>query len=137
MKNIYLSHHDHRVISKLLEERQHHTNPHSQTTTKLRGELERAILVEDADLPPEVVKLHSRVRLRDLDTGEIDEWTLTLPDESDVERRKLSILAPVGSAIIGFAKGDQIEWETPGGLCHIQIEAVEEVVETPIPGLIL
>ena len=76
MKNIYLSHHDHRVISKLLEERQHHTNPHSQTTTKLRGELERAILVEDADLPPEVVKLHSRVR-SEISIRRIDEWTLT------------------------------------------------------------
>ena len=137
MKNIYLSYEDHRVISKLLEDRQHHSTPHAQTTTKLRGELERAILLDDADLPPDTVKLHSRVRLRDLDTGEVDEWTLTLPDESDVERRRLSILAPVGSAIIGFAKGDQIEWETPGGLCHIQIEAVEEVVESPIPGLIL
>ena len=137
MKNIYISHSDHRIISKLLEDQQRHAGKHSQPTERLRGELERAILVDPAEIPADVVKLHSVVRLRDLDTGEVDEWTLTLPDEADVERRKLSVLAPVGSAIIGFAKGDKIDWETPGGTCHIQIESVEEEIVTPIPGVIL
>src|SRR5690606_1167611 len=88
-------------------------------------ELERATVVETAEFRPNVVGLRSRVKLRDLQTNEIEEWVLTLPEQANSDQQRLSVLAPVGTAILGYTEGDEIEWETPGGVRKLKIEQVE------------
>lgn len=96
----------------------------SEYLAALRGELQRARTVRPSQVPRNVVTMHSTVRLRDLDTGERETYTLVYPHEADASAGRISVLAPVGTAIIGSRAGDTIEWPVPGGLARLKVEAV-------------
>jgi regulator of nucleoside diphosphate kinase len=68
--------------------------------------------------------MNSRVRLRDLDSGEQMEVSLVYPSASDAAAKKISILAPIGTAILGYRKGDVVEWEVPAGMRRLEVEDV-------------
>ena len=88
----------------------------------LHTELGRAqVLGEGASLPPGVVTMNSEVHIQDIESGEIDIYTLVFPEHADAERRRLSILAPIGTAILGYREGDEITWHTPGGARRIKL----------------
>jgi len=90
----------------------------------LAGELRRARVVPRSQLPPDVVTMDSTVRLRDLQTGEEETYTLVYPREADIGENKLSVLAPVGTALLGYRVGDVVEWPVPAGVARIRIEDV-------------
>ena len=90
----------------------------------LRKELERARQVDPKDVPPTVVTMNSRVRLRDEDTGAIEEYTLVFPKDADYDLGRISVMSSVGTAILGYAVGDTIEWEVPAGRRRLKIEAL-------------
>ncbi len=90
----------------------------------LWGELGRARTVKPTAVPPSVVTMNSTVRLRDLDTGERETYTLVFPEDADASAGRISVLAPVGTAIIGNRVGDTIEWQVPAGLRRLKVEAV-------------
>lgn len=81
----------------------------------LRDELARAEVVEPADMPGDVITMNSTARFVDEHDGAEHEITLVWPHEMDGSRDKVSILAPVGSALLGLHVGDRIEWPAPGG----------------------
>lgn len=81
----------------------------------LARELERAEVVEPKDIPPGVVTMNSTVRFVEEATGKTHEMTLVYPREIDGTPGKVSILAPVGSALLGLSEGQDIEWSRPGG----------------------
>jgi len=81
----------------------------------LEEELLRATLVAPGDVAPDVVTMNSRVLCRDEDSGEQHELELVYPHEADAERQRVSVLAPVGAALLGLAAGSAIEWPLPGG----------------------
>jgi len=119
-KNIYISEHDHSVLNHLIRS----LSPKIDTVFRLRGELGRALIVEDAYIPDEAIGLNSRVEIEDIDTGEIEKYTLTLPAQADFDQGRLSVLTPLGAGLLGYETGDEIEWPTPGGLRHIRIRNV-------------
>ena len=80
----------------------------------LEAELDRAHAVEDDALPEDVVAMHRRVRFSQED-GPCREMTLVYPHEADAEQGRISVLAPVGSALLGLSVGDQIDWPGPAG----------------------
>jgi len=88
---------------------------------RLEEELDRAKIVDSKDIPGDVVTMNSVVRIRDLDTGEEKMFTLVFPGKSGESGKTVSILAPVGTAIIGYREGDVIEWEVPAGKKRIEI----------------
>ena len=90
----------------------------------LENELCRGKVVAPQDVPADVVTMNSRVRLRDLDTGEEEVYSLVFPDNADISQNRISILAPIGTALIGYRVGDIIEWEVPAGLSRLQIEEI-------------
>lgn len=81
----------------------------------LGDELDRAELVEPAAIPRDVVTMHSCVRFVDHDTGEARTVTLVYPGEEDSRQGKISVVTPVGSALIGLRAGDTMPWRTPDG----------------------
>ena|SRR3569833_3840382 len=91
---------------------------------ELASELERAVVVDLDDLPRNVVTMHARVRVADLATGERQELVLVFPTQADMAARRLSVLAPIGTALLGYREGDEVEWRTPGGLRRLRIEKV-------------
>jgi regulator of nucleoside diphosphate kinase len=59
-----------------------------------------------------------------LDTDEIETYTLVYPQDADVSRQRLSVFAPVGTALLGYRQGDVIEWTVPAGLRRLKVEEV-------------
>lgn len=90
----------------------------------LQGELDRARIIRDGDIPVDVITLDSRAELLDLDTGEKMSFTLVLPPEADVDEGRISVLAPLGTAMLGYRVGDKFEWLVPHGLRRLQVTGV-------------
>ena len=81
----------------------------------LMDELNRAEVRAPEDIPSDVVTMHSRVECEDIASGEEHVLTLVYPNEADVERHRVSVLAPVGSALLGLSIGQSIDWSAPDG----------------------
>ena len=105
----------------------------SASLERLRGELARATVIDPAALPRDIVAMGSLVQFEDLHTGEIEEYTLTYPDGADISEGRLSVLAPVGTALIGYREGDIVDWPTPGGIRRLKIHRVTPRSEVPRP----
>jgi regulator of nucleoside diphosphate kinase len=91
----------------------------------LEAELLRARVVEPQEVPADVVTMNSTVRFRFLHTGEAFTQTLVYPKDMDDSGAKISILAPVGTALLGLSQGDEIDWPKPGGgVVRVRIEEV-------------
>jgi regulator of nucleoside diphosphate kinase len=90
----------------------------------LEAELARARVLPADDVPPDVVTMNSIVRLRDLDSDEVEQYELVYPADADIEHDRISVLAPIGTAILGYRIGDIIEWPVPAGLRRLQVEEV-------------
>ena len=92
---------------------------------ELEAELGRANIVEPHEVPSTVVTMNSTVNFVVESTGEEFTLTLVYPKNIDSSGDKISILAPVGSALLGLSQGDQIEWPKPsGGLITVTIKEV-------------
>jgi regulator of nucleoside diphosphate kinase len=81
----------------------------------LEYELDRARVVPQDRIPPDVVTMRSRVLCKDLETGRTREIVLVYPREVDPDAGKVSILAPMGAALLGLRVGDTIRWKMPRG----------------------
>ena len=81
----------------------------------LEAELSRATVVDAKDIPPKVVTMRSTVKFRIESSAEERCLTLVYPSDADDSGRTISILAPVGSALLGLSEGDEIDWPKPGG----------------------
>lgn len=88
---------------------------HSAAAEALLAELARASVVDDADLPADVVGMHAQVQCVDDASGERHALTLVYPHEADADAGRVSVLAPVGSALLGLSVGQSIDWSGPGG----------------------
>jgi regulator of nucleoside diphosphate kinase len=88
----------------------------------LRAELQKARLVSAENVPEDLVTMNSVVRLRDLDTDEVEVYELVYPAEADIDLNRVSVLAPIGMALLGYRAGDVIEWPVPVGIRRIQVE---------------
>ncbi len=81
----------------------------------LRKELDRAQVVEPEAMPPNVVTMNSTIRFAIEPSGKEFELTLSYPEDVQGQSGRISILAPVGSALLGLSVGQEIEWPVPGG----------------------
>lgn len=91
----------------------------------LLGELDRAEVLAADMVPPDIIMLGSTAELEDLDSHEVMTLTLVLPHDADIEKSKISILAPIGTAMLGYSEGDTFEWRVPGGLKRMRIKRVK------------
>jgi len=94
----------------------------------LHKELVHAKIIEEKDLPKDIVKFHSKVNI-ETPFGLLENYELVVPSERDPLKKKLSILSPIGSAIIGYAEGDEVQWNFPVGEKIIKIIKVENVIQ--------
>lgn len=90
----------------------------------LFDELDAATVVPDELVPADVVTMNSRVEFLDLDSGQTSVVSLVYPHEIDGGPDRVSILAPVGSALIGLREGESIEWPLPKGRRRIRVVSV-------------
>ena len=88
----------------------------------LRGELDIAKIVSPESVPSNIVTMNSTVRLRQIRSKEVETFTLVYPGDADIAKGKLSVLAPIGTAILGYRVGDRFEWQVPSGMIRFKIE---------------
>lgn len=88
----------------------------SPAVRKLQDELDRATILNPEEIPPDVVTMNLRVQFKTLETDSTSEITIVYPSDADSSQARVSILAPVGAALIGLRVGDKIEWVLPTGL---------------------
>ncbi|EJF08151.1 nucleoside diphosphate kinase regulator [Pontibacter sp. FD36] len=120
---IYLTEQDYKRLVDLVQQQRQGAGM-QPNIAKLGEELKRARRVASEEIPAEVVTMNSSVLLKDLKSGKEMEITLVYPKDADVNTRKISILAPVGTAIIGCKEGDEVEWPVPSGTINYKIEKV-------------
>lgn len=87
----------------------------------LSGELKRAVVVPSDAFPLHAIRIGSKVSILDLEANKIVEFTLVMPAHADMQMNKVSILTPMGAALIGFRKGEEVKWQLPGGLKRFRI----------------
>ncbi len=90
----------------------------------LQHELERAEIVKASAIPGDVITMHSTFELTDLDSGKTETYTLVFPDETDMNPENLSVLAPIGTAALGYRLGDEFEWTVPAGVRRLRVSKV-------------
>lgn len=91
---------------------------------QLEEELARCAEVSQETVPEDVVTMNSKVTLKDLTSGKEITCTLVFPDDADSSQERISVLAPLGMAILGYRVGDKISWQMPSGVHELQIDAV-------------
>ncbi len=123
-KPIHITEFDLVRLKKLIQEAQYTNYRKSDYLEKLQSELDRAVIVPPKEIPPQVVTMNSTVRLVDLDSGEEETYTLVFPEDADLARGRLSILAPIGTAMLGYEVGDLFEWAVPAGKRRMRVEKI-------------
>lgn len=103
----------------------------SEYLDNLRTELQDAKIVTAKEMPLNVVTMNSKVALRDLVSNELQTYTLVFPDDADIARGRLSVLAPGGMAILGQRSGNELKWRVAGGWRRLKIERMLFQSERP------
>ncbi len=113
-------------LDKLLDASMRTRVPDRDHLNVLRAELDRAHVVQGGVAPPNVVVMNAWVSITDLDTGLTHEYQVVFPRDADLSRNKISVLAPIGTALLGYRTGSEIEWRVPGGMRRFRIERVRK-----------
>ncbi len=123
-RTIYITEYDMERLRTLIAEARRLDRHGSEYLASLEAELSRAQPVAPKEVPPDVVTMNSRVRLKDLDAGDEMVYTLVFPEEADIAQSKISVLAPIGTAMLGYRVGDTFEWKVPDGVTRMRIEEI-------------
>lgn len=125
---ITVTHSDHERLSRLAEA---HAARNPDVAEELLAELDRARIVDDASIGASVVRMGSSLRFTS-DLGEDRQVTLVFPGEADIAAGRISILTPIGAALIGLSAGQSIDWTARDGRVHrLTVETVEAPAVNP------
>jgi len=121
---IHITSHDKRLLEELLAETEA-LRPDSRSDLQaLAEELKRAIIVEPDKVPHDVITMNSRAELVDLDTGETVIYTLVFPSQANIEAGNISVLAPIGAAMLAYRVNDEFEWQVPDGVRRMRVKQI-------------
>ena len=123
-KSIHLTKFDLERLRQLLQDAQLTDYRKSEYLEMLRMELNRAVVVSPQDISNDVITMNSIVCLEDLDTKEEEIYTLVFPENADLGKGKVSILAPIGTAMLGYEVGDTFEWDVPAGKRRLLVKRI-------------
>ena len=123
-KNIHITELDRQRLIDLILDAQSGEYRGSIYLEKLRGELARAQIVLPQEIPGDVITMNSKVALLDLDAKEEEVYTLVYPENANSSEGRVSILAPIGTAMLGYRVGDVFEWDVPAGKRRLRVEKI-------------
>ena len=123
-RKIFITDTDRDRLEKLLLGTRMWSSRDKEHLQALEEELDKAHTVGSRDIPGDVVTMRSQVRVKDMKSGTEMDLSVVFPSEADSEQGKISVLAPVGTALLGYRVGDTIEWKVPGGLRRLKIERI-------------
>jgi regulator of nucleoside diphosphate kinase len=122
--SITITHEDRRRLGTMLELAQSLGIERREYLHALEADLERARGADPTEVPPDLVTMNSTVELRDLETGETETYTIVYPERADVALERVSVLAPIGRAVLGSRVGDVVEVKVPSGWRRIRVEGI-------------
>jgi regulator of nucleoside diphosphate kinase len=108
-------------LQRLLPVLEQHDTPASES---LETELRRAVIVDQREVPPDVVTMNSEVVYEDCETRVRRTVKVVYPRDADASRGHISVLAPIGSALLGLRVGQEIEWQVPGGRKRVRVVSI-------------
>jgi regulator of nucleoside diphosphate kinase len=123
-KTITISENDYKRLQELMAQGRRINFRANRYLRDLQRELSRAQILPADQVPQDVITMDSTARLMDLDTERETEFTLVFPDDADPDQNKISVLAPIGCAMLGYREGDEFEWETPEGNRRLRVVKV-------------
>jgi regulator of nucleoside diphosphate kinase len=106
----------------------HKDSSYQASTSKLSEELKSAKVMNEKDMPDDIVRFGSFVTIQ-TPFGPEKTYQLVRPEEGNIAQNKISILAPMGSALIGYAIGDEVMWQFPSGMNTIKITNVQQKIK--------
>ncbi|EHQ89265.1 transcription elongation factor [Desulfosporosinus youngiae DSM 17734] len=113
-----------RLLKLIGKEREFNSVISKQYLKNLEEELTNAQILTSEEIPKDVITMNSKILLRDMDANEEMVYTLVYPAEANLAEDKISVLAPVGTAILGYREGDIIEWKVPDGIINLKVEKI-------------
>ncbi len=123
-RQIFITDFDMQRLEELIEGAKARVSRDSRNIVELEQELHRADVVAPDGIPPDVITMNSRVCLQDMDSGEELVYTLVFPGDANLESGRISVLAPVGTAMIGYRTGNRISWPVPGGMKKLKVKKI-------------
>ena len=114
---------DYQLLRELILKSKNETN--AKEVGQLAQELDRAIISKENTLDSAIIRIGSQVTIEDVKANKQMKIQIVLPSLANVSERKISILAPLSVAIIGFKENDQVDWELPAGIKTLKIIAVD------------
>jgi regulator of nucleoside diphosphate kinase len=123
-KKIRVTENDYKKLREAIREAKNNDYRNSVYIQQLEGELDRAEIMPGEHIPEDVITMNSRVLLTDLAEGEPMELALVFPADGGKGAGSVSVLAPIGTAMIGYRVGDEFEWDTPDGKTRLRVEKI-------------
>ncbi|MGE5111327.1 MAG: nucleoside diphosphate kinase regulator [Acidobacteriaceae bacterium] len=124
-KNIVITEADYGRLQRLIESSRRFRPRDTEHVDDLERELERAVVVRSGEIPSDVVTMNSRVRVQDLNSGHEFVYQIVFPKDADAASNRISALAPIGTALLGYRAGTTVELQVPSGVRRFQILNVE------------
>lgn len=122
-KKIYITELDRERLLKLIDRELHNGAVLDENIQSLEREIRKAIVVPSRQISDDIITMNSKAIIQ-IDDEETVEVSLVYPNEADMKNRKLSVLSPVGTAILGYSAGDRISWRVPSGIIDIHIREI-------------
>jgi regulator of nucleoside diphosphate kinase len=123
-RSIYITRFDKDRLLDLIEGVRANAKKSNANLDMLEMELTRGILVDPDKVPHDVITMNSTVQITDMDSGEKITYALVFPANADISENRLSILAPLGTALLGYRIGNIIEWTVPAGVRRLRVDDV-------------
>jgi regulator of nucleoside diphosphate kinase len=112
---LMLARQDYDIIMSYIRRRLSTVTFNGHDAEELESELKRAKVVDKEELPGDVVRLNSKVTIKEEKENKVMELTVVTPEKANIKQRLISIMSPIGTALIGFRKGQQVKWKVPAG----------------------
>lgn len=124
-QNIVITEEDYRRLEWLIDTSRRIYRRDADRLEGLERELERAVLVKSDEVSPDVITMNSRVRVKDLENGRELAYRIVFPSEANMADNRISVLAPMGTALLGLKAGATVEWMAPSGMRRFRVLEVE------------
>lgn len=124
MKHLIINQNDSIRIKRLVADSKTRKRYQTKEVYHLLQEIEKGQCYASERIPPQVVTMNSIVRIKYLDTNRTVDIQIVYPDQANIKENKLSIFAPIATALLGYQKGDQLDWEVPKGTISLVIEDI-------------
>ncbi|MBC6366869.1 GreA/GreB family elongation factor [Algoriphagus sp. AK58] len=115
---------DYKTIHTLLQNLPSHLK--GKEVSQLQHEIKSAEIIADESISEDIIQLNSKFEVKELGSGKTMNFQLVLPHQANLNQNRISVLSPLGVALIGFRQGMTVEWVLPGGLKKLQINRVEK-----------